>query len=231
MGSALDSRYAVLIFANSSEEELKRKSITKDPLFFDRLTTRSLRQSAKLNIPCYHFTENEQIGANFGERFTNAIQQVFQKGYDGIIAIGNDTPNLNNGHLKQALVNLKNDQNTLGPSKDGGFYLLGLQKSCFDSMIFQELPWQSSGLLSAISSYLNNSRIPLYTLKQEIDLDDLQSIRQLLDTGIYIPFGIIDALLKLVQKHHSVYRDLNFYFREIFLINFFNKGSPFSTSF
>lgn len=231
MDNALNSRYAVLIFANSSSEELRRKSITNDPLFYDRLNERSLQLCTKLNIPCFHFTENEQIGSDFGERFTNAIQQVFQKGYDGIITIGNDTPTLSIGHLKHALLNLKNDQNTLGPSKDGGFYLLGLQKSCFDPAQFQELPWQTSGLLSAIIKHLNNPGIPLKSLKQEVDLDDLQTIRQLLDIGIYIPFDIINIFLKLVQKQKSPPGKIIFSLREVFLINLFNKGSPFSASF
>ncbi|CAN0575163.1 unnamed protein product, partial [Ectocarpus sp. 12 AP-2014] len=61
---------------------------------FETLTKETLRKVKRTKQPYFHISEKEQTGNSFGERFTNAIQTVFDKGYEHIITVGNDTPQL-----------------------------------------------------------------------------------------------------------------------------------------
>jgi len=123
---------AVLIFALSQEEEIKRKPFLRNTLLQQDLTSHTHNIVKKTGLDYYIYSEQEQVGTNFGERFTNAIKDIYNKGYDAIITLGNDTPNLNKTHLVQAIDTLQQGKSVIGPSFDGGFYLMGLQKKVFE---------------------------------------------------------------------------------------------------
>ena len=109
---------AILVFARSSNEELRYKPFAIKTTLFDALTERTLQTVKKSRIPFYHLTENQQIGNSFGERFTNAVEAIFAKGYDKIITVGNDSPNLSKVHLEKALLKLERNESVIGPSVD-----------------------------------------------------------------------------------------------------------------
>ena len=127
---------AILIFANSALEDASRKAIRSSENLFATLTEQTLKIAKASNLPYFHFTENQQIGNSFGERFTNAIKTVYAQGFDNVITIGNDTPNLTTALLNRAANRLQTEKFILGPSTDGGFYLMGLHKSHFVEGLF-----------------------------------------------------------------------------------------------
>lgn len=92
---------AILVFANSAKEDLANKGISKGEQLFNILTTATLRKAKNTGLPVFHFSDENQIGNSFGERFTNAIASVFEKGFTSVITIGNDTP-----HLKTQQLNI-----------------------------------------------------------------------------------------------------------------------------
>ena len=104
----IQHKTAILVFANSSQEEISHKAIPKSGLLFDMLTQRTLKTVKKTKLPYFHLTEEHQVGDSFGERFTNAIQMVFTKGFEQIITIGNDTPQLRVSHILDASGHLEN---------------------------------------------------------------------------------------------------------------------------
>jgi len=60
-----------------------------------------------------------------------------------VITIGNDTPILKSHHIVEASRQLESKNVVLGPSLDGGFYLLGIHKTHFNREQFIDLPWQN----------------------------------------------------------------------------------------
>ena len=88
---------AILVFANSPEEEMRQKPIFKATQLFTDLTYRVLHTAAKSGIAYFHIDESRQRGGDFGTRFTNAIQDIFDTGYEYLITVGNDTPGLKTG--------------------------------------------------------------------------------------------------------------------------------------
>ena len=167
---------AILVFALSAKEELRHKNIFGGDRLFTALTAHTLGEVKKTRLPYYHVTEKEQRGHSFGERFANAIQSLFDLGYDNIITVGNDSPQLRARHLLKAKDYLNAGKNVLGPSNDGGFYLMGIQRLGFDSVTFSLLPWQTRNIYRDTLSYFDKNDVCRATLRPLIDIDSLADI-------------------------------------------------------
>lgn len=220
---------AILIFANSSKEELKYKPMPKGRVLFDGLTEHALKTARKTGLPYFLISEKEQIGSGFGERFVNAIGSIFGMDFDKVIAIGNDTPQLQAYDIIRASELICADSAVLGPSMDGGFYLIGLHRCQFDARAFMELPWKSNTLTKKISSLIEVSGVDVIRLRVLSDLDTNADLKKILkglkDTSDWI-FQIILFLVTSTGKipvQGFVLPSLN--------INstYFNKGSPYHT--
>lgn len=71
-----------------------------------------------------------QTGEGLGERMHRALSRVLALGYDACVLIGSDLPELTAEHLSAAFAALEEADVTLGPTADGGYYLVGLKKPC-----------------------------------------------------------------------------------------------------
>lgn len=182
------STTALLVFNRSPENESRYKAITNgwsqalNYRALKALSNHTLRIAGQIGIPVHHFDEKHQIGQTFGERFTNAFEQLFNAGYKRVLAIGNDHPGLSFEHLQKALEALKSHQHVLGPATDGGFYLMGLHHTAFQSLDFQKLPWQRSYLQRAYReecAALSHSTFRLEPLQDIDSPTDLRALRVL----------------------------------------------------
>ncbi|MBQ4913437.1 DUF2064 domain-containing protein [Maribacter sp. MMG018] len=218
---------AILVFANSSSEELLHKPVRNGEILFDTLTKNTLKTVQKTELPYFHFTEKEQMGNSFGERFTNALNTVFNKGFDKVIAIGNDSPQLRTSHLKEAVSALRSQKTVVGPSLDGGFYLIGLHKSNFDPVFFQQLPWRRFNLLSSLLRKLTNKNCAVYRLQVLNDLDTVDDIKRL----CAFTRSISTSLRKILTSFLFIKKNTDAFFIEnfssVFVLHPYNKGSPF----
>jgi len=152
---------AVLVFTRSLEEEsrVKSKQLKVEKNDFSSLYYGLLEQTVKtvnaVQLPTFIIDTHLQEGNGFGERISNAIQSVFDKGYQKLLVIGTDCPQLGANHLQQAIRGLENGNPVLGPDLRGGVYLFGLQKSQFDFQIFKNLPWQKDNLANSLEALLD----------------------------------------------------------------------------
>lgn len=71
-----------------------------------------------------------QQGADLGEKMHHALCQVLSRGYDRVVLTGADLPALTAGHLEAALAILEEKDLVLGPTSDGGYYLIGMKAPC-----------------------------------------------------------------------------------------------------
>ena len=217
---------AILVFANSSQEEAKHKKISNSNKLFDALTAQTLKTVEKSQLPYFHFSENEQEGTTFGERFTKAIEIVFNKGYDFIITLGNDTPQLKVAHILEAERQVQSNKFVLGPSTDGGFYLMGLSKSQFERTNFKKLNWQTSSLYKQLFDQISNLNTSIFKLERLCDIDATVDVRSILKFTFSLSDKIRDFLLQtqsLARLPSTLYLT---YFTSFYYATFFNKGSP-----
>ena len=214
------------MFANSSKKELEHKPIAKGEELFDALTKATLQKAQRTRLSVFHFTEKEQVGANFGERFTNAITSVFEKGFENVITIGNDTPQLTVQHLKKAAEELSQEKTVIGPSSDGGFYLLGLKKSNFDSEVFKNLPWQRFSLFSKLSLWFRRDVSEIVKLPVFQDLDDEKDLKSALHFPRSLTYLVLRIILQILRYTRVFISYRNFHFDLFLSRSLYNKGSP-----
>ncbi len=169
----------VLFFTRTPHQESKYKQLfgrkRQNLRAFSLLhqqTKQTLRQSG---LTFQEFTETQQRGETFGERLTTGIQALFRQGYQNLIIVGNDCPDLTVDDLLEADAALKSGKQVVGADHKGGAYLIGLRKSVFDPTGFQALPWQRSQLIAALSDYLQ-ATTSLFTLSIKRDLNSHQQI-------------------------------------------------------
>ena len=69
-----------------------------------------------------------QTGADLGEKMYRAIGHVLQLGYQSVILTGADLPLMTKTHLESGFAALEGADVTLGPTSDGGYWLVGMKQ-------------------------------------------------------------------------------------------------------
>lgn len=216
---------AILIFARSAQADAYAKGMQKQSKLFHCLNKRTEQLVKKTGLDYFVFSEKQQYGENFGERYCNAVEEVLALGYHSVITIGNDSPGLSFKLLQKAIENIKGNKISLGPSKDGGFYLLSINQSAYNREVFLSLPWKKASLCSAL----------IKTLGQFSDITFL-SVLQDLDQKADIPKLLSEIKKKLAELHRFLVNALSstvpvysrpkqYYFLPL-SHDFYNKGSP-----
>ncbi|MFY9243362.1 MAG: DUF2064 domain-containing protein [Polaribacter sp.] len=216
---------AILIFANSAKKDAERKSFLSSDVFLE-INSQTLKTAEKSGIKYFHFSEKNQIGSSFGERFSNAIEAIFNKGFKNVITIGNDTPHLKTHHLLDTLHQLEKNDLVLGPSKDGGFYLMGIKKEHFNKNTFLKLPWQTSKLQKCISSLIESKNLTIHFLEILNDLDTKEDLKKLLHSFKAVPKSVLNILVLLIITQKKFFADIIINLKKTFSTPNSNKGSP-----
>lgn len=115
-----------------------------------------------------------QQGADLGARMRNAFQRGFDQGYERIIGIGTDLPDLSTEVLSEGLIALESHDTVFGPSEDGGYYLIGMRQML--PMIFEEKPWSTEDVLSLTLEQLKANNRTVVTLRTLNDIDILEDL-------------------------------------------------------
>jgi hypothetical protein len=84
-----------------------------------------------------------QQGNDLGERMKNSLTEVFAQGFQKAILLGSDSPDIPEESIKQAFTTLQTKDVVLGPTIDGGYYLIGFQTSTFTPDVFKGIHWSS----------------------------------------------------------------------------------------
>lgn len=121
-----------------------------------------------------------QEGDNLGERMLNAFKKGFEDGYERIVLIGSDLPDINKHHIENGLKVLNLNEVVFGPAEDGGYYLIGLSK--MHGFIFKNKPWSQSNLLEKTLTELNKKSIKFTTL---VTLNDIDTFEDLVSSTFY----------------------------------------------
>ncbi len=89
-----------------------------------------------------------QRGADLGDRLANSLGELLERGHPGALAIDSDTPTLPLGFLQEALdlVTTPGIDVVLGPTEDGGYYLIGLRT--LHRELFEAMAWSTSQVLA-----------------------------------------------------------------------------------
>ncbi len=113
-----------------------------------------------------------QSGRTFGERFVDALSRARTFGSGPILVVGTDTPGLDAKLLEESLARLEAEPDcvVLGPSIDGGFYLLALDRP-LAAMDWQRVSWCSAGTRKTLRARIEATGRKVHLLEPRADLD------------------------------------------------------------
>lgn len=144
---------AILVFAREVQDEIREKRLfgsddRKNIKLFSALN-RTLKQTViESGIPYFWIATKDQVGDEFVDRYQNAIRSVFEKGYERVVVVGNDSPELSSHYLREIAEHLKVHDLVYGRTANGGIYTLGLTKVGFEQLDFHVVPWQTTSVAS-----------------------------------------------------------------------------------
>lgn len=118
-----------------------------------------------------------QEGADMGERMFNAFSLAFNKGYKKIVLISSDYIDLTSELIQEAFSVLNEGKCVLGHSKDGGYYLIGL--NILKEELFNNKKWRSEDVLLDTLIDFQKSNIPYRLLTTLSDIEEEEGLLSL----------------------------------------------------
>lgn len=120
----------------------------------------------------------EQTGEGLGERLQNAFSAAFAGGARSVCAIGSDAPSLPPRLISDAFRALLWEDAVIGPTFDGGYWLIGLQQ--MEASLFDDISWSTDAVFAQTVAKLQESSTSIHLLPYWHDVDvkeDLQRVQ------------------------------------------------------
>lgn len=120
-----------------------------------------------------------QRGASLGEREANVFADLLQTGFSRIVLIGGDIPTLPFSHLQEAFSLLTDPCNdvVLGPSEDGGYYLIGAR--ALHTCLFANIAWSTPTVLQETLVQARRAGLRVAQVPAWYDVDSQEELNQL----------------------------------------------------
>jgi len=125
---------------------------------------------ARFNIPIWG-----QVGPDLGSRMAHAFKLALGSPYQSVIIIGTDIPGITVSLISTALKNLQNHDIVVGPTVDGGYYLIGLRSPVPE--LFEQIPWSTDQVLSLTKEKAQSLRLSVKVLPMLRDLDTMEDLQ------------------------------------------------------
>ena len=136
-------------------------------------------ESAYTDILPGDFSLMPQRGDEFGERLYFAVEDLFKCGFTSVCLIDSDSPTVPAENFAKAveLLSIGRDRVVLGPSDDGGYYLIGVKK--LYQHLFEQIDWSTERVFNQTIQRATEIGLEIKLLPTEYDVDDAASLRRL----------------------------------------------------
>lgn len=118
-----------------------------------------------------------QQGADLGEKMHHAICRVLEAGYEKVVLTGADLPLMTVSHLESGFAALENGDIAIGPTSDGGYYLVGMKKPC--RVIFENQSYGGNTVLENTLAAGRNAGLTVALAASCDDVDTPEDLRAL----------------------------------------------------
>lgn len=178
---------AILIFSRTATFEAAVKTFDqaagkcRNERIARRLIRETLATAHRTHLPVFLHSTPAQSTGSFGEKLANALESIFDKGYENVLVIGNDCPDISVGVLLAARRKLEENKLVLGPTTDGGVYLIGINRTAaYQRRKFIALPWEGDRLQAGWKKYSQKCDLVLDWLEPYSDIDQAADFKALL---------------------------------------------------
>jgi uncharacterized protein len=116
---------------------------------------------------------------NFGDCLLHTIEEIFARGHTSAVVLNSDSPTLPTAFLVETAAALARpgDRAVLGPSSDGGYYLLGLKAA--HRHMFETIAWSTEQVAKQTLERAREIGLDVHRLPVWYDVDDIDGLRRL----------------------------------------------------
>jgi glycosyltransferase A (GT-A) superfamily protein (DUF2064 family) len=118
-----------------------------------------------------------QTGADLGERQYNAFRAAFDLGYERAVIIGTDCLGISAEDVERAFNLLEERDLVLGPSEDGGYYLIGCSRA--PEFLLGDIAWSTSHVLGQLLEQAEQAGVECGLLARKFDVDTCEDVLRL----------------------------------------------------
>jgi len=221
---------ALLVFSRTAAEEAQIKKFAglgngvKSFKIANALYNKSLSLTKHLKQDIFISLGSDQTGNTFGERLANEADNIFALGYQHLLIIGTDSPQITADHINKASAKLESGEHlVIGPTHENGAYLIGITRESYNRETFIGLPWQTSALLTSWIQLAEE----ICFLEQLADINSEQDLRAYLARPCdrLFSFDKILQFILLDKQSHEFLINSPIYLEELAHLHFF-RGPP-----
>jgi hypothetical protein len=122
----------------------------------------------------------EQRSSGLGDALASAFAQHFVAGFDAAILIGSDNPTLSAAPMREACDALLDGADlALGPTVDGGYYLVGMRAPQLG--VFEAIEWSTSRVYAQTLGRATALGLRVHQVAEWYDVDEPDDLRRLAD--------------------------------------------------
>jgi rSAM/selenodomain-associated transferase 1 len=188
----LSVEQALALHRALAEDTLERlEKVSRPNIEYWIYISETLDDPTDLTIPAT-WTQRIQQGKDLGEKLAGAFRSAFRDGIERVIVLGSDSPTVPLDCVHEAFDELARYDAVIGPSLDGGYYLVGCSQ--FIPEIFQGVSWGKVTVLRETTDALQRAQKSFNYLIDWYDVDtdeDLMRLREEISFNSRVdPLGI-----------------------------------------
>jgi rSAM/selenodomain-associated transferase 1 len=115
------------------------------------------------------WTSHPQGPGDLGERLDRAFANAFEGGAKHAAIIGSDCPRVTKKDVRDAWLALETNDLVLGPARDGGYWLIGLNSQ--QPLLFSQMAWSTPSVLQETVARARRSDLRIKLLRKLADID------------------------------------------------------------
>ena len=120
-----------------------------------------------------------QRGMGLGKRLTSATQWAVEHGYTKILLVGSDSPTLPISYISEAFIQLDSRDIAIGPSTDGGYYLIGFSARKVETtvpFVFENIAWSTASVFRQTVARIRSVKATVGLLPPWYDIDTAEDL-------------------------------------------------------
>jgi len=149
-----------------------------------------------------------QLGNDLGDKMKNAFLRTFSQGFSRVLLIGSDLPDLSCSLLRDAFA-LDHFDAVIGPSFDGGYYLIGFKHDTFSEEIFDNMHWSTQGVFRETMVLFRRRRYLVHVLPERRDIDRAADLRDFAERNRDSDFTDSETMQYIREHRETLFSEMN----------------------
>jgi len=176
LASVVGANIAKDLYKNFIHDMLSRLDNDNYPFFICVYPQHALDRLQKIFGEKYQYLP--QKGDDLGQRMEHCFRNAFSRGFRRVIVIGSDVPDLPEDTFGDAFRFLNTADCVIGPSLDGGYYLIGFRSDSLLREAFRGIHWGTDTVLEKTTDTLRRHHLRTHLLRTWRDIDTVEDLKQ-----------------------------------------------------